>query len=93
MTNLIPIDRTLEQKHLTKIEGTKSIIAWHTSQDIQALRMTDESERLYLNGKEVHLTVHHLHPTQQVINYCMGYGDRRAMLNTWKSLQTKGGAK
>lgn len=75
--------------HLTKIEGVK--LAWHSSVDLQAVRGTDDVERLYLEGKEVTLDyTKHMCPTQQVINFCHAHTkrDQAAFLkffraNTW----------
>lgn len=40
-------------QHLSKIEGASAVVAWHTSMDIQATRMTNDEVRLFIGGEEV----------------------------------------
>lgn len=72
--------------HLTAIPGTQAIIAWHTSEDIQAIRHNDE-ECLYVDGVFVPMPSTHHTPVQQVVNYCRaGKRDQKRLRAHWMDL-------
>ena len=52
-------------EHLTKIEHARPV-AWHNDEDIQAIRIGESCEELYVDGKFVPVDC----PVQEVINYC-----------------------
>lgn len=58
-----------QTSHLTPVVGT--LLTWHTDEDIQAVRLGDDTEVLYVDGKRIALPENYVHPSQQVINYCM----------------------
>lgn len=71
---LIPIIRRYPT-HLTPVIGT--LIAWHTTFDLQAVRLPEGSEVLLLSGRKVDMEaagLSTLPPTQVVINICMTRG-------------------
>ena len=64
---------TMNSDHLTKIDGVAALLAWHREQDVQAVRLADGAEALFVDGKRVALDPDkHYWPSQQVINYCRG---------------------
>lgn len=66
-------------------------LAWVEGEAIEAVRGDDGIERLYVEGREVPLTASHHHPSQQVINYCMGgKRARKAMHMFWLNLIREG---
>lgn len=79
----------IDTEHLTPIEGA-TLIAWHRSQDVQAVQMPDMTDRLYVFGRYVPLTEAHHSPVQQVINYCRaGKRDQGRMRAMWLDIISK----
>jgi len=69
--------------HLTGVGGT--LIAWHATQDIQAVNQSGH-ERLYIDGQPIVLKHYHYRPAQIVSIYCTLNADRqRRMVKLLKS--------
>lgn len=72
--------------HLTTIPDA-TLIAWHSDEDIQAVRIGVTCEELYVDGRLIPLGAEHAHPTQQVINYCRaGKRAQKAFRAAWAAL-------
>lgn len=56
--------------HLSPAPEGATLLAWHSTEDVQAVRLCDGSQSLMLAGRAIPLTARHGHATQQVINYC-----------------------
>ena len=39
--------------HLSEVQGFKALLAWHSSEDIQAVRLTDDTEWLFVDGFKI----------------------------------------
>lgn len=76
---------------LSGIENSIARLAWHMEQDIQAVRMVDGSERLYVNGCHVPIEPHNS-AVQEVINYCSsGKRAQKSFRIFWLKLQMETG--
>jgi len=76
--------------HLTALPADITLVAWHGSEDIQAVRLPAGTELLVVGGHVIPLEAWMHGPVQQVINYC-GIGKRaqkicRAM---WEAKRTE----
>lgn len=67
----------------------QTILAWVRNEDIKAVRDLDGTEHLIVDGRRIPLTSDHVHPTQQVIGYCMAQTKRqkKAMRAAWAALE------
>jgi len=55
--------------HLTPIKGA-TLLAWHNQEDVQAVRLADGEEALFVDGKRIPIRDMDFWPVQQVVFYC-----------------------
>jgi hypothetical protein len=57
--------------HLSDLLIDGVVIAWHTSLDIQAVKVRGvDGELLFIDGQQIKLNTSHVKAVQQVINMC-----------------------